>query len=118
MATAKPLHLRTSGRRSRRKRVAWTVAIAAAVLLVYFWPTIRANAVAGASVGARVACSCRYVAGRELSECRGDFEPGMGLIVLTQDDAAKSVTARFPLLSRETAYFREGEGCTLEKWAH
>lgn len=116
MATAKPLPLRKSGRRSRRKRAAWFVAIAMAALLIFFWPTIRSYAVAGASVGARVACSCRYVAGRELSECRGDFEPGMGLIVLTQDDAAKSVTARFPLLSRETAYYRAGEGCTLEKW--
>lgn len=117
MATAKPLPLRKSSRRTRRKRLVWIGAIAVAVLLAVFWPTIRSYAVAGASVGARVACSCRYVAGRELSECRQDFEPGMGMIVLTQDEAARSVTARFPLLSRETAYFRDGEGCTLEKWS-
>lgn len=116
MATAKPLSVRKSDHRPHRKRLAWIGAIALAVLLAVFWPTIRSYAVAGASVGARVACSCHYVAGRELSECRQDFEPGMGMIVLTQDDAAKSVTARFPLLSRETAYFRAGEGCTLEKW--
>lgn len=117
MATAKPLPLRKSSRQTRRKRLVWIGAIAVAVLLAVFWPTIRSYAVAGASVGARVACSCRYVAGRELSECRQDFEPGMGMIVLTQDEAARSVTARFPLLSRETAYFRDGEGCTLEKWS-
>lgn len=116
MATAKPLPARKSGRRTRRTRLVWIAAIAAVVLLAVFWPTIRSYAVAGASVGARVACSCRYVAGRELSECRQDFEPGMGMIVLTQDESAKSVTARFPLLSRETAYFRAGEGCTLERW--
>lgn len=113
MATAKPLSPRNSG---RRKRLAWIAPLIVAGLLAVFWPTLRSYAVAGASVGARVACSCRYVAGRELSECRADFEPGMGMIVLTQDDAAKSVTARFPLLARETAFFRDGEGCTLEKW--
>lgn len=118
MATAKPLFARKPGRRPRRQRLVWIGAILLAVVPFVFWSTIRSYAVAGASVGARVACSCRYVAGRDLSECRGDFEPGMGMIVLTEDDTAKSVTARFPLLSRETATFREGEGCTLEKWAH
>lgn len=116
MATAKPLSARKLGPRPRRKRLIWMAAILAAVVLAAFWSIIRSYAVAGASVGARVACSCRYVAGRDLSECRQDFEPGMGMIVLTQDDTAKSVTARFPLLSRGTATFREGEGCTLEKW--
>lgn len=116
MATAKPLSARKPGRRSRRARLVWIGAILAAVVLVAWWSTIRSYAVAGASVGARVACSCRYVGGRALSECRQDFEPGMGMIVLTEDDSAKSVTARFPLLSRETATFRDGEGCTLEKW--
>jgi hypothetical protein len=116
MATAKPLSARKLGRQPRRQRLVWIGAILLAVVVVALWPTIRAYAVAGASVGARVACSCRYVGGRDLSECRQDFEPGMSLIVLTQDDAAKSVTARLPLLSRATATFREGEGCTLERW--
>jgi hypothetical protein len=40
----------------------------------------------------------------------------MSMIVLTEDDTAKSVTARLPLLSRETATFRAGEGCTLDRW--
>lgn len=113
MATAKPL----SPRNSRlRRRLVWILVLALAALLAVCWSTIRSQAVAGASVGARVACSCRFVAGRELSQCRADFEPGMGLIVLTEDAAAKSVTARFPLLSRETATFRDGEGCMLERW--
>jgi hypothetical protein len=118
MATAKPLSARQPGRRSRRSRLVWISAILAAAVLAAWWSTFRSYAVAGASVGARVACSCRYVGGRALSECREDFEPGMGMIVLTEDAAAKSVTARFPLLSRETAIFRDGEGCTLERWRH
>ena len=115
MATAKPLSARKPG---RRKRLAWIAALLAVVLIAVFGSTVRNYAVAGASVGARVACSCRYVGGRELSACRSDFEPGMGMVVLTEDDAAKSVTARVPLLSRETATFRQGEGCTLDRWAH
>ena len=40
----------------------------------------------------------------------------MALITLSEDAKARSVTARFPLLSSQTAQFREGEGCVLEKW--
>jgi hypothetical protein len=29
---------------------------------------------------------------------------------------ARSVTARFPLLASQTATYREGWGCVLEKW--
>lgn len=120
MATAKPFtHSERSGRRPHRARKAIVIAaILAAVLLAAFWSTVRGYAVAGASVGARVACSCRYVGGRQLSDCRKDFEPGMSMVVLSEDTEAKSVTARVPLLSRETATFREGEGCALEPWRH
>lgn len=114
MATAKPLTPQPRRRQVRKAVVIATIFVA--VLLAAFWSTLRNYAVAGASVGARVACSCRYLGGRELSDCRKDFEPGMGMIVLSEDAETKSVTARFPLLSRETATFREGEGCMLEKW--
>jgi hypothetical protein len=116
MATAKPLPRKTRRRWGRRAFIA--AAVLAAALLALFWSTMRSEAIAGASVGARVACSCRYLGGRELSDCRKDFEPGMGLVMLSEDDAAKAVTARVPLLASETATFRAGEGCTLEKWSH
>ncbi len=89
-----------------------------AVLGLVYGGTLRQSALAGASYGARMACSCRFVAGRPLGDCRRDFEPGMALIVLSEDQEAKSVTARFPLLSRETATYREGSGCVLEPWRH
>ncbi|MFT4025281.1 MAG: hypothetical protein QM676_00545 [Novosphingobium sp.] len=114
MATAKPPPPRQRSRRLR-KTVA-ILGILALALLAVFWSSLRSYAVAGASVGARVACSCRYVGGRELSDCRKDFEPGMGMVALSEDAEARSVTARVPLLSSETATFREGEGCTLERW--
>jgi hypothetical protein len=120
MATAKPLtQSQHPGARSRRVRKVAVIAVfLAGLLLAAFWSVVRSHAVAGASVGARVACSCRYLGGRQLADCRKDFEAGMGLVVLSEDAAAKSVTARVPLLSRETAIFREGEGCLLETWRH
>jgi len=91
--------------------------LALIVLLIgWFWAPLHAYARAGAAYGARVACSCRYVGGRSLSDCRKDFEPGMELIMLSEDGAAKSVTARFPLIASETATYRPLFGCRLEPW--
>lgn len=79
-----------------------------------FWRPLTGYASTGAAYGARVACSCRYLGGRSLSDCRKDFEPGMELVMLSEDPAAKSVTARFPLLASETAHYHKGEGCRLD----
>lgn len=99
----------------------WRKALALALLgvvllLVWFWKPLGGYAVAGASYGAKVTCACRHIGGRSLEDCRKDFVSGMGLVSLSEDTKAKGVTARFPLLSRQTATFREGEGCVLEKW--
>ncbi|MBA4086624.1 MAG: hypothetical protein C0491_02325 [Novosphingobium sp.] len=85
-------------------------------VLATFWPAIHGYATTGASYGARVACSCRFVGGRELSDCRKDFEPGMELVSLSEDAGAKSVTARFALVFSQTATYRKGPGCMLEPW--
>lgn len=87
-----------------------------AVLLAVFWKPLNGYAQAGTAYGARVACSCRFVGGRSLDDCRKDFEPGMELVSLSEDAKARSVTARFPLLATETAIYREGPGCQLEPW--
>jgi hypothetical protein len=117
MATKKPKPLQSLRARLRtRRRWPWLVPVVLAGLLVWFWTPINGYADAGASYGARVACSCRYVGGRSLGDCRKDFEPGMGLVMLSEDTAAKSVTARFPLLASQTATFRDGPGCVLEPW--
>ncbi|MFM9935437.1 MAG: hypothetical protein ACKVOL_04480 [Novosphingobium sp.] len=84
---------------------------------VFVWPQVHGYALTGAAYGARVACSCRFVGGRQLSDCRKDFEPGMDFIALSEDQAARSVTARFPLIARQTATYREGWGCVLEPWS-
>lgn len=123
MATAKPppLPKAPKAQRAAPRRRGWRSALvvallAAVVLLVWFWKPINGYADAGAAYGARVACSCRHIGGRSLGDCRKDFVSGMAVVRLSENAKVKSVTARFPLLSSQTAQFREGEGCVLEKW--
>lgn len=79
--------------------------------------TIAGYAGVSAAYSARVACSCRFVAGRSLEDCEKDKLGGMELVTLADDAEAKSVTARFPLVTSHTATYREGYGCVLEPWA-
>ncbi len=102
-----------------RRRTIKLLALVGLLLLLalaWFWGPLNGYARIGAAYGARVACSCRFEGGRTLGDCRKDFEPGMEAIMLSEDAKAKSVTARFPLLARETAVYREGEGCRLDPW--
>ncbi|WP_226794611.1 hypothetical protein [Altererythrobacter sp. CC-YST694] len=88
----------------------------AALTAWFYRDTVMAQATAGTAYGARVACSCRFVGGRNLKDCEKDFEPGMALVSLSEDEGEKSVTASVPLLASQTATYREGYGCVLEKW--
>ena len=119
MATAKPLSPQPAYRRQPSRWRLWLAFVVAApfvAALVWFWRPLNAYADTGAAYGARIACSCRYVAGRDLKSCRADFEPGMALVTLSEDEETKTVTAGFPLLPRQSATFREGEGCVLQRW--
>jgi len=113
MATAK----RSTGPRRRIwPRALLALLVIGGVLGWYYREPIAGKAELGAAFGARTACSCRYVAGRDIKDCRKDFEPGMELVLLSDDEDAKAVTARVPLLSSATARYREGYGCLLDKW--
>jgi hypothetical protein len=128
MATTKPVELtRVLALLRWRPHVSWLwtrwvgrgvlgVLMVALGVVAWFWSSISGNAVTAASVGARVACSCHFVEGRPLSQCRDDFEPGMGMVTVSADESAKSVTGRVLLLSKQTATLREGAGCVLEPW--
>jgi len=103
---------RPIGRSGRRAVLIATLLALAA--LAWFWGPLSRQAEAGAAYGARVGCSCRYLGGRSLEDCRKDFLPGMGLVSLSEDEEEKSVTGRvFPIAS-ETALYREGAGCVLK----
>jgi len=117
MATAKQRVTRRAPRRPARwPRIALVVAVLAAGFAWYYRDGVIEQAVAGTAYGARLGCSCRFVGGRGLEDCRKDFEPGMGLIGLSEDEASRSVTASFPLLASQTATYREGYGCVLQQW--
>ncbi len=119
MATAKPQPLppRPKALRRRRWRTPLALSLLGLVALAgWFRAPISGYANAGAAYGARVTCSCRYLGGRSLDDCRKDFMPGMALIMLSEDTQAKAVTARFPLLASHTARMQPGAGCVLDKW--
>ncbi|EGD60253.1 hypothetical protein Y88_2127 [Novosphingobium nitrogenifigens DSM 19370] len=80
------------------------------------WSPARRYAVTGASYGARVACSCRFVGGRSLGDCHKDMEGAVAWVHLSEDASARSVTASYPLLASQTATYREGWGCQLQPW--
>lgn len=82
-------------------------------VLAYNYSFIKGQLSLGTAYGARVACSCHYVGGRDLADCEKDFEPGMELISLTLDDEKRRVSASVPLLASATAEFREGWGCIM-----
>jgi hypothetical protein len=113
MATAK-----NSRQRSRPiwLKVLLVLLVAAAAAGWYYREPIAGLSQTGASFGARTACSCRYVAGRDLASCKKDFEPGMEIVFLRDDEEEKAVTAYVPLIASQTARFREGYGCVLEPW--
>ena len=114
MATANPTL--PPPRRTRWWRWALLAGVLLATLVAVFWGTITGYARVGSAYGAHVACSCRYAGGRSLADCEKDFEAGMELVSLSEDRAAKSVTAGFPLLASSTATYQEGWGCVLEPW--
>lgn len=82
----------------------------------YFHAPAQGYARAATAYSARVICSCRFVAGRSLEDCAKDKLEGMELVSLVDDVEQASVTARFPLLASDTATFRKGYGCVLQKW--
>lgn len=108
--------------KSRRRSRFWLVLLALAVAVLggvwfsAFGERLRGDAAAGTAYGARVACSCRFVAGRSLEDCFRDKLAGMEMIRLSADEEAKSVTATVPMIASETASLREGYGCVLQSW--
>lgn len=113
MATVK----RTSGAPLSKRRMALYIGALFLLILIavlaYNYAFIKGQLNVGTAYGARVACSCHYVAGRDIEDCRKDFEPGMELIGLSADDERKRVTASVPLIESATAEFREGWGCVM-----
>jgi len=103
--------------RRRWWNVVWLVVLLAVVVgIASIWVPARQYARTGASYGARVACSCRYIGGRSLGDCHKDMEGATRWVRLSDDPASRSVSASFLFLARQTATYREGWGCQLQPW--
>jgi hypothetical protein len=113
MATAK----RAMGaRRIGAVRIALAIALALAVASFFWGGKVHGLTQAGTAYGAKNACSCRFLAHRELDSCYADFVPGMETVFLSEDAEDRAVTAWIPLLASNTAHFSEGSGCVLDRW--
>jgi len=81
------------------------------------WTHWRGRAVLATSYAARMACACHYVDGRDLKQCRADFEPGTGLVMLSDDAGHRQITARLIPLAATSATYHAGQGCVLDPWS-
>ncbi|QTD57211.1 hypothetical protein [Parasphingorhabdus cellanae] len=117
MATVNDNTETASETQSRKGRIALYIlalfVLILAAVFAYNYSFIKGQLGIGTAYGARVACSCHYVGGRDLADCEKDFEPGMEVIGLSIDDDKRRVTASVPLLASATAEFREGWGCVM-----
>lgn len=121
MATPRASSSTAASRRTRRgrgvlRRLAWLLVLATIVVGLLYGKAIGQYARTGAAYGAHTGCSCHYIEGRPLGECRKDFEPGMALVTLSDDPPTRAVTARFALMAPTRATFVEGAGCQLDPW--
>jgi len=114
---AKSRRSRNSSSAARRWAILSLIALTAVASALYsFGAPLFGNAQAATAYSARVACSCRFVAQRELADCNKDKMPGMEWVSLSEDTEARSVTATIPFLASETAVLRDGYGCVLQPW--
>ncbi len=81
------------------------------LLLVWNWSSIKGQAQVGAAYGAHIACSCRYIEGRDMTSCETDKEAGMALVGFSDDPENRRVTASVPFLAEAVAERRGAFGC-------
>ena len=80
----------------------------------YFgWRTAVAADV-GAAAMAKVACSCVFVDGRPLADCRADDPPGFEGVDVQLDLSTKTATGVVLGLIKRHASYQEGYGCVLQ----
>lgn len=106
-------------RRGARRflRIALVLATLTVVGAWYYREPISGYSGTATAYSARVICACRHVDGRTMRQCKADLhDPRLSLVFLTQDAQERSVTARVPLLSTQTATYKPGWGCVLEPW--
>jgi len=107
--------IRTATRAARP--LLWVPLALIAFYVAVNWTGWQRRADLAAGLGARMACSCRYVDGRDLASCRGDLAgvPWMALVRYADDGAHKRVIASIPMMAERSARLRDGFGCLPER---
>ncbi len=115
MATTDSIASKFSEMSTKRKAGYGLIALLAIMLLIFILNLdfIKGMSRVGAGYGAHIACSCRYIEGRDLQSCEGDMESGMEIVSLSDDPENKRVTASVPFFSSDVAEYREGFGCIV-----
>ncbi len=102
---------------SKRRPWKYWFGIAALLLIgvvIWQYPSWKAQAEVGSAYAARMACSCRYVQGRPLDSCLTDFDPGTEIVSVEDIPGARRIRASVPLLASRTARYAGASGCLLE----
>lgn len=98
-------------KRHTARNIALGVLAVIVLLLVWNWSSLKGQARVGAAYGAHIACSCRYIEGRDMASCETDKEAGMELVGYSDDPENKRVTASVPFLAEAVAERRGAFGC-------
>lgn len=83
------------------------------LLIALNWNFLNAQAELGVRYTARVACSCRYVEGRDLASCETDKEAGTEMVSLHDEPDSQRIFASVPFLAKAAAEKRGNFGCVL-----
>ena len=115
MATTESSTPKMSGLSRKRKLGFAAIGLLLVLLLAFFWNLsfIRGMSNVGSAYGAHIACSCRYIEGRDMKSCEGDKEDGMEIVSFTDDPDKKRVTASVPFFAKEVAEYRGEFGCII-----
>ena len=91
-------------------------AVALGVIALLVWQVWLKDEVAYAKIaaayGAKMVCSCRFVAGRDMASCKGDFTDDVSAVSFSEDGQ----TIRASVLGgavKADARYEPGLGCTL-----
>ena len=99
-------------------KVLLIILVVLAVIAAGFWRFFLRYQVPFAHIAtaysAKQVCSCRFVAGRDMESCMGDFTLDISAVTISEDDDV--ITAKVvPLAITSQARFEEGLGCALVK---
>jgi hypothetical protein len=99
----------------RRKPIVLVTLVVAILAVVVAWRVLRISALAsiGAGYAAEQTCACLFVSGRSLESCKHELDP-LAQRVVRLRAGHDEVTANAFGVSKATARYQRGFGCSLE----